>query len=100
MKSPGRRPIENKPNPQLRYVPLRSRFPPRFRIEVNRPNSEAPLRFTLAREVSHCLLHHEQIADGIADVSFCRSAPGDHSETETNKLAAELTIPARLARTF
>ena len=74
--------------------------PQRYSIEVNGAHSHARQRFTLAHEIAHYLLHRDQIGDGITDDALYRSGLGDYIETEANRLAAELTMPAKLVRTY
>jgi Zn-dependent peptidase ImmA (M78 family) len=69
-------------------------------IEINSHHSKNRRRFTLAHEISHYLLHRDEIGDGITDDMAYRSRLGDHIETEANRLAAELLMPRMLVRTF
>jgi Zn-dependent peptidase ImmA (M78 family) len=69
-------------------------------IEINNRHSENRKRFTLAHEISHFLLHRDQIGDGITDSALYRSKLGDYIETEANRLAAQLLMPRLLVRTF
>jgi len=68
-------------------------------IEINDRHSENRKRFTLAHEISHYLLHRDQIGDGITDDALYRSTLSDHIETEANRLAAQLLMPRLLVRT-
>jgi hypothetical protein len=69
-------------------------------IEINKRHSDNRKRFTLAHEISHYLLHRDQIGDGITDDALYRSKLGDAIETEANRLAAQLLMPRVLVRTF
>ena len=69
-------------------------------IEINNRHSENRRRFTLAHEISHYLLHRNEIGDGITDDALYRSKLGDHIETEANRLAAQLLMPRLLVRTL
>jgi IrrE N-terminal-like domain len=69
-------------------------------IEINSQHSENRRRFTLAHEISHYLLHRDQIGDGVTDDMLYRSRLGDHIETEANRLAAELLMPRMLVKTL
>ena len=71
-----------------------------YEIEVNMRHSSRRKRFTLAHEIAHYLLHRSMIGDGITDDALYRSGLGSRIETEANKLAAELLMPARLVRPF
>lgn len=71
-----------------------------YEIEINGKHSDYRKRFTLAHEISHYILHREQIGDGITDDALYRSGLSHHIETEANKFAAELIMPAQLVRTL
>ena len=72
--------------------------PLQYKIEVNHRHSSRRKRFTLAHEISHYLLHRDQIGDGVTDSAMYRSRLSDYIETEANRLAAELIMPANLLR--
>jgi hypothetical protein len=69
-----------------------------YRIEINRLHSFNRKRFTLAHEISHYLLHKEQIGDGIRDNVMYRSRLSDFMEIEANQNAARMLMPAPLVR--
>src|ERR1700722_18204196 len=69
-------------------------------IEINNRHSENRMRFTLAHEISHYLLHRDQIGDGVTDDALYRSTLGAFIETEANRLAAQLLMPRMLVRIF
>jgi Zn-dependent peptidase ImmA (M78 family) len=64
-----------------------------FVISVNRHDSERRQRFTVAHEISHYLLHREQIGSGITDDVLYRSSLSDSREAEANRLAAQILMP-------
>lgn len=70
--------------------------PDQFLIRVNRHDSQRRQRFTVAHELSHFLLHRDQIGDGIKDDVLYRSRLSDRREAEANRLAADLIMPAPL----
>jgi len=75
-----------------------------YQISVNRHDSTRRQRFTVAHEISHFLLHRDQIGDGITDDVLYRSSLSDSREAEANRLAADIILPrealaARLAET-
>jgi len=65
----------------------------KFRIKVNRHDSKRRQRFTVAHEISHFLLHRDQIGDGILDDVLYRSTLSDNREAEANRLAADILMP-------
>jgi Zn-dependent peptidase ImmA (M78 family) len=64
-----------------------------FTIRINRHESKARQRFTLAHEISHYLLHEKSIGSGISDNVLYRSSLSDKQEAEANRLAADLIMP-------
>jgi len=64
-----------------------------FTIRVNRHDSLARQRFTVAHEIAHFLLHREQIGSGISDDVLYRSSLSDQREAEANRLAADMLMP-------
>lgn len=75
--------------------------PDKFMIGVNAEHSETRQRFTIAHEIGHFVLHRHLIGDGITDTTAYRSdgdSPnpniGAKEETEANKFAANLLMPA------
>lgn len=72
--------------------------PGHYLVEVNREHSFVRQRFTLAHEIGHYLLHRNQIGNGITDDGLYRSNLSSYVETEANRMAAELLMPANLIR--
>lgn len=66
-------------------------------IKVNRHDVKARQRFTLAHEISHFLLHHELLIDGIQDDVLYRSKQSNKVEAEANRLAADILMPVDIA---
>jgi len=73
----------------------------RLAIIVNSKHSKTRQRFTIAHELGHAVLHHHLIGDGITDNSAYRAEAttphpkiGASEETEANKFAASLLMPA------
>ena len=67
-----------------------------FEIKVNKYEVPERQRFTVAHEISHYLLHRADIGRGIIDSIMYRSSLTSRKETEANKLAADIIMPARL----
>lgn len=67
--------------------------PSGFRIRVNRYETDARQRFTIAHEIAHFLLHREHIRSGIVDSVMYRSSLSSAREAEANRLAAEIVMP-------
>ena len=74
--------------------------PSGFTIKVNRHDSHARQRFTVAHELAHYLLHRDQIGRGIVDDVLYRSTLTDRREAEANRLAADLLMPDTLIETW
>ncbi|MGR4864317.1 ImmA/IrrE family metallo-endopeptidase [Caulobacter sp. LARHSG274] len=70
--------------------------PGNFVIKVNRHDSGRRQRFTIAHEISHYLLHRDQIGNGIADDALYRSSLSDSREAEANRLASDILMPDHL----
>lgn len=68
----------------------------KYIIKVNRHDSPARQRFTVAHEIGHFLLHRDQIGGGIQDDALYRSTLSDRREAEANRLAADLLMPTAL----
>lgn len=66
-----------------------------YRIRVNRHESPARQRFTIAHEIGHFLLHRAYIGDGLEDNILYRSTLSDAREAEANRMAAELLMPRK-----
>lgn len=69
-----------------------------FVIRVNRHDPSKRQRFTVAHELSHFLLHADQINTGISDDVLYRSALSDRREAQANRLAADVLMPDELVR--
>ena len=67
-----------------------------FVIRVNRHDGSRRQRFTIAHEISHFLLHRDQIGRGISDDALYRSSLSDSREAEANRLAADILMPESL----
>lgn len=71
-----------------------------FTVRVNRHDSSARQRFTIAHEISHFLLHRDQIGDGITDDILYRSSISDAREAQANRLAADILMPRTLVNVW
>ncbi|MCK6232821.1 MULTISPECIES: ImmA/IrrE family metallo-endopeptidase [Stenotrophomonas] len=69
-----------------------------YQIKVNRHDSAARQRFTLAHELAHFLLHRAEIGEGISDDVLYRSSLSDQREAQANRLAADILMPLELVR--
>lgn len=69
-----------------------------FVIKVNRHDPKRRQRFSVAHELSHFLLHKDQIGVGITDDVLYRSSLSDWREAEANRLAADILMPDALVR--
>jgi IrrE N-terminal-like domain len=67
-----------------------------YSILVNAPEPLTRKRFTIAHEISHFILHRNQIGDGITDDTFYRSGLSTAQEAAANKLAADIIMPFSL----
>jgi hypothetical protein len=76
-----------------------------FQINVNADHPETRQRFTIAHELGHYFHHRHLIGDGIDDDRAYRSTSagryhntsiGPREETEANRFAANLLMPAHL----
>ncbi|HVI87019.1 MAG TPA: ImmA/IrrE family metallo-endopeptidase [Dongiaceae bacterium] len=67
-----------------------------FVIRINRHDPIKRQRFTVAHELSHFLLHREQIGSGIEDDVLYRSTLSDKREQQANRLAADILMPEAL----
>jgi hypothetical protein len=68
--------------------------PSNFEIKVNKYESAERQRFTVAHEIAHFLLHRNEIGAGLVDSVMYRSTLTSHKETEANRLAADIVMPA------
>ena len=69
-----------------------------FEIRINKFEIPERQRFTIAHEIGHYLLHKDMIGNGIVDSVMYRSRLSNLLETQANKAAAEIIMPARLVR--
>lgn len=69
-----------------------------FIVRVNADHPVTRQRFTLAHEIGHFVLHRDLIGDGITDDALYRSTLGGDIETQANRFAADILMPARLVR--
>jgi len=70
-------------------------------IRINRHETRARQRFTLAHEIAHFLLHRDLVDScegGITDNVLYRSGVPEQKEFEANRLAADLIMPMSLVR--
>jgi hypothetical protein len=68
--------------------------PAGFEIKVNKYETPERQRFTVAHEIAHYLLHQNDIGAGVVDSIMYRSNLTSRKETEANRLAADITMPA------
>ena len=68
--------------------------PSGYEIRVNKYEVPERQRFTVAHELAHYLLHRESIGAGVVDSVLYRSNLTSRKETEANRLAAEIIMPA------
>jgi len=68
--------------------------PAGFEIRVNKFEVAVRQRFTVAHELAHYLLHKDSIGAGVIDNVLYRSNLTSGKETEANRLAAEIIMPA------
>jgi predicted transcriptional regulator len=70
-----------------------------YRIALNGRHGVRRQRFTLAHEIAHYVLHRDLIGDGVTDSAMYRSAHlSDDVESQANRYAADLLMPAKLVR--
>lgn len=67
-----------------------------YAIFVNRNHPPQRRRFTIAHEISHFVLHREQIGKGISDDGLYRSGLPRRTEVEANQMAADILMPWHL----
>lgn len=71
-------------------------------IRVARGEHKNRQRFTIAHEISHFVLHRNQIEDNLgselSDDTFYRSGLSERIEWEANNLAADILMPWQLIR--
>lgn len=66
-----------------------------FEIRVNKYEVSERQRFTVAHEIAHYLLHRKDIGSGVVDSIMYRSTLTSRKETEANRLAADIVMPAK-----
>jgi len=72
-----------------------------YRITVNGSHSPRRRRFSLAHELAHYIMHRDLIGAGVVDNLGYRSATlPDAIESQANRVAADLLMPAALMRRF
>ncbi len=69
--------------------------PSGFEIRVNKYEIPERQRFTVAHEIAHYLLHRQDIGSGVVDSILYRSSLTSRKETEANRLAADIVMPAK-----
>lgn len=67
-----------------------------FEIRVNKYEMPERQRFTVAHELAHYLLHRDDIGSGVVDSIMYRSNLTSRKETEANRLAADIVMPAKI----
>lgn len=72
-----------------------TKLPTGYEIKINKYESLARQRFTLAHELAHFLLHRDEIdrLGEIADNVLYRSGASETIEYEANRLAAQIIMP-------
>lgn len=70
--------------------------PAGFEIRVNKYEMPERQRFTVAHEIAHYLLHRDDIGSGVVDSIMYRSNLTSRKETEANRLAADIVMPAKI----
>jgi predicted transcriptional regulator len=80
-----------------------------FSISANGADHYYRRRFTMAHELGHYLFHRDLVGEGVDDNRAYRSVKGGNffnlnitseHETEANRFAANLLMPARLVRQY
>jgi len=69
-----------------------------YSIYVNTFDAPVRQRFTIAHEIAHFVLHRDLIDSEIVDRQMYRSNLGNVYETQANRLAADILMPASLVR--
>jgi len=72
--------------------------PAGFEIKVNKYEAPERQRFTVAHEIAHYLLHRDLIGAGVVDSVMYRSNLTSRNETEANRFAADIVMPAEHVR--
>lgn len=71
-----------------------------YRATINGRDGRRRQRFTLAHELAHVILHRDLLGDGIVDDVLYRSRMSSDIESQANRFAADLLMPAALMREF
>jgi Zn-dependent peptidase ImmA (M78 family) len=72
-----------------------------FSIAVNASENPLRKRFTVAHEISHFILHREQLENGdLIDDTMYRSGLSSAEETAANRLAADILMPYALIQSL
>lgn len=69
-----------------------------YEVRINKFESPARQRFTLAHEIAHFLLHKNDIRAGVIDSIMYRSQLTSKKEAEANRLAADIVMPEAAVR--
>lgn len=69
-----------------------------YSILVNADDSPYRVRFTIAHEIGHYMLHRHVFGDAVEDTVLYRSGLPDTKEYEANRFAAHLLVPDHLLR--
>lgn len=69
-----------------------------YAIFINYTHPQGRQRFTIAHEIAHFVLHRDLIGDGVSDDALYRSKLNEWYETQANRLAADILLPANLVR--
>jgi Zn-dependent peptidase ImmA (M78 family) len=72
--------------------------PSGYAIFVNYTHPRGRQRFTIAHEIAHFVLHRDLIGDGVEDDALYRSKLSEWYETQANRMAADILLPAELVR--
>lgn len=71
----------------------------RYAVQINGRDNAKRKKFTLAHEIAHYLLHRNLIDQAaVVDDGMYRSGLPSYVETQANRLAAELLMPAPLVK--
>lgn len=71
----------------------------RYSVQINGRDNAKRKKFTLAHEIAHYLLHRDLIDEAaVVDDGMYRSGLPSSIETQANRLAAELLMPAPLVK--
>ncbi|MFT9068668.1 MAG: ImmA/IrrE family metallo-endopeptidase [Acetobacter orientalis] len=71
----------------------------RYSVQINGSDNAKRKKFTLAHEIAHYLLHRDLIDKAaVIDDGMYRSGLPSSIETQANRLAADLLMPAQLVK--